>query len=205
MIRDEQQDADQHRRKHERFMALLAPCHEQLSRFTHALTQDVEDGRDLLSDTILRAYDGLDALKSDHGFVSFIFTIARRSFYRELRRRKWWGVFDRQVAERIPDHNSFSSETRLDTSLLNEALNKLPIKQREAVILFEISGLSLEEVREIQGGSISGVKSRIVRGRARLGNLLREKPIQEGAASQRSKSATTSPRLQLTLLREESL
>jgi RNA polymerase sigma-70 factor (ECF subfamily) len=59
--------------------------------------------------------------------------------------------------------------------VLDRALARLPEKQREAVILFEISGFSLAEIREIQGGSLSGVKSRIVRGRDNLANLLRDR------------------------------
>ncbi len=51
----------------------------------------------------------------------------------------------------------------------------LPEKQREALALFEISGLSIEEVREIQGGSLSAVKMRLVRGREQLALLLRSR------------------------------
>jgi RNA polymerase sigma-70 factor (ECF subfamily) len=47
-------------------------------------------------------------------------------------------------------------------------LNKMPTKQKEAIVLFEISGLSLNEIHQIQGGSLSGVKSRIGRGRQHL-------------------------------------
>jgi len=45
---------------------------------------------------------------------------------------------------------------------------KLPDKQREAIVLFELSGFSIEEIRELQGGTISGVKMRLKRGRNQL-------------------------------------
>jgi DNA-directed RNA polymerase specialized sigma24 family protein len=41
-------------------------------------------------------------------------------------------------------------------------------------VLFELSGFSIEEIREIQGGSISGVKTRLVRGREALRSMLTE-------------------------------
>lgn len=44
---------------------------------------------------------------------------------------------------------------------------------KETVILFEISGLSLEEIKKIQGGTISGVKSRLKRGRETLEILMK--------------------------------
>ena len=42
----------------------------------------------------------------------------------------------------------------------------------KALTLFEISGLSLEEIREIQGGSLPGVKSRVQRGRKKLAEIM---------------------------------
>jgi DNA-directed RNA polymerase specialized sigma24 family protein len=71
----------------------------------------------------------------------------------------------------IPDEGT-TPERAADVAMLNRALARLPERQREAVVLFEISDLSLEEIRVIQGGSLSGVKSRIVRGRQKLAELL---------------------------------
>jgi RNA polymerase sigma-70 factor (ECF subfamily) len=60
----------------------------------------------------------------------------------------------------------------VDLLVLHRPLDSLEERQRETVILFEISGLSLEEIRAIQGGSLSGVKSRLVRGRQRLAEVM---------------------------------
>jgi RNA polymerase sigma-70 factor, ECF subfamily len=198
-----EKDHDQIDQRQRRFIALLTPYHAQLSRFTHALTQDVEDARDLLADTILQAYESFDSLRSDEAFASFIFTIARRRYYRSLRRKKWWGVFDRRSAERMQDHALPSPDEAIDTSLLDDALRQLPSKQREAVILFEISGLSLEEIREIQGGSLSGVKSRLVRGREQLGRLLKERPVANASSAKNNAHGRTMQRVQVALLSEE--
>lgn len=62
-----------------------------------------------------------------------------------------------------------------DVEILYKALDKLPEKMKTTVIMYEISGLSLEEIREIQGGTLSGVKSRLVRGRTMLKEILTEK------------------------------
>jgi RNA polymerase sigma-70 factor, ECF subfamily len=172
--------------KHTRFMALLEPCTAKLSRYCHAMTKDVDDGRDLLSDAILLAYENFEKLRASEAFTSYIFTTARRLYYRRARRKKWWSVLDRETEEIADDRNQ-SPEITLDIEALDQALAKLPEKQREAVVLFEISGLSLAEVREIQGGSLSGVKSRIVRGREKLAELLgeREQPGLGGGVSTR--------------------
>jgi RNA polymerase sigma-70 factor, ECF subfamily len=155
-------------------MALLTPCLARLSRYCHSLTGDTEEGRDLLSDAILLAFEHFDSIRADEAFTGYIFITARRLFYRRARRKKIWSPLSKET-ERIADERSNQAEVRLDSDALDGALSKLPEKQREAVILFEISGLSLAEIRDIQGGSLSGVKSRIVRGRERLATLLRDR------------------------------
>jgi DNA-directed RNA polymerase specialized sigma24 family protein len=47
-------------------------------------------------------------------------------------------------------------------------------------VLFEISGFPLEEIRQLQGGTLSGVKSRLKRGREQLRVWLLETPDHEG-------------------------
>ncbi len=51
---------------------------------------------------------------------------------------------------------------------MQAALATLPAVQREAVVLCDIDGYDLAEVAEMQAVSLSAVKSRLVRGRARL-------------------------------------
>ncbi|MDP4200426.1 MAG: sigma-70 family RNA polymerase sigma factor [Bacteroidota bacterium] len=180
--------------KQERFMACLTPCLARLSRFCHALTKDgvddrssTENGRDLLSDAILLAYENFDTLRAPEAFTSYIFITARRLYYRRERRKKIWGVFGSD-AEQIIDDRTTAPDVRLDLEALDRALAQLPEKQREAVILFEISELSLKEICKIQGGSLSGVKSRIVRGREKLAELLgeRESRLPDGGATRRA-------------------
>ena len=188
--------------KHARFMALLEPCLAKLSRYCHAMTKDVEDGRDLLSDAILLSYENFEKLRVPEAFTSYIFTTARRLFYRRERRKKFWGVFGSE-AEMIADEREPTPEMRIDLEALDRALTLLPEKQREAVILFEISGLSLAEIRDVQGGSLSGVKSRIVRGREKLAELLGERqPTQARTPAPRP---TSFERSQVAYLMREKL
>jgi len=55
---------------------------------------------------------------------------------------------------------------------LHRALALLPEAQREALILFEISGFSIKEVAGLQAASISAVKQRLKRGREKLTEIL---------------------------------
>ena len=51
-------------------------------------------------------------------------------------------------------------------------MSLLPEEQKEAVILFEISGFSIKEICEIQQAGESAVKQRLKRGRQKLTEIL---------------------------------
>lgn len=159
--------------KQQRFCALLEPNHDRLARFARAMTKSSEDARDLVSDTIEQAYKHFDELKSDTAFLSWLFTIARRI----QNRRRWrMSIFDRFSPDEhetlSAEHSQTSPETHVDTQILYDALQSLPHKQREAFVLFEISGFSLQEIQELQGDSLSAVKMRLVRAREALRTML---------------------------------
>jgi RNA polymerase sigma-70 factor, ECF subfamily len=173
--------------RHERFLSLLSPLKASLSRFARAMTGDTEAAKDLTSETILKAYESFDKLKDAGSFQSYLFTIASRLNQKERLRGKRWTEWDEERIAKMPASTP-EPEIRIEVELLYQALQQLPEKQREAIVLFEISGLSLEEIKEIQGGSLSGVKSRIVRGRESLAELL-------GVNDERSLGATPTTRI----------
>ena len=63
-------------------------------------------------------------------------------------------------------------EARDNKQLLTRALQALPIKLREAVILRDLHGLSYHEIVGRLGLPEGTVKSRISRGRSELGRIL---------------------------------
>lgn len=157
--------------RQKQFMELYLPLRDRLVRFARTVARTPEDVEDLVGDTMLIAYERFESVRSPEAFLSYLFTIATRV----QRRRRWkariFGRLDERDAERSASASS-SPETMTDVRLLQQALARLPEKQRETVTLFEVSGLTLEEIRQVQGGSLSGVKSRLTRGRERLAELL---------------------------------
>ena len=51
---------------------------------------------------------------------------------------------------------------------VREAIFSLPPLQREALILFEYEGLSLNEVAEIAGTDVGAIKARLIQGSGRF-------------------------------------
>ena len=155
----------------EQFLRLYAPHSDSLWRFARSLVRTDHDAEDVVSETVLQALEGIHRLKDEQAFVSFLFTIASRIVKRQRWRKRMFGDYNESViAER--EHSDPLPDVSADVVILRQALQKLPVKMQEAIVLFEINGLSLEEVRRIQGGSLSGVKSRLARGRQQLARIL---------------------------------
>ena len=154
------------------FLELFEKYRRDLSNFSMALTRDREKAKDLVADTILLAYESFHKLQKPESFKSYLFTIASRVHKRKIWRQRIFGVFSEEYALNLPD-KSVNLERNIENELLYSAIAKLPAKQAEALVLFEITGLSLNEVLEVQGGTLSGVKSRLKRAREKLAEILK--------------------------------
>ncbi len=159
--------------RQQEFMALYRPLHASLSRFCEALTRNNHDARDLMSDTVLVAFENFEKIRSKEAFLSFLFGTASRIFKSKNRRKKFWGVFEQSKAEQV--RSSSDSEMSTELSMLYQKMEKLPAEQKEALALFEISGLSIKEICEVQSATESAVKSRISRARQKLTEMMSEK------------------------------
>ncbi len=162
--------------KQREFLALLETTLPALSRFCRAMCRegkgcDEERARDLISDTILKAFEHFEEVRAKQAFQSYLFTIAVRVNRHERVRQKRWIPFAPSDHEHIVDERN-APDANADTDALYTALAKLPKKQREAIVMSEIAGLSLAEVAETQSSSLSAVKSRVSRGRMKLAKLL---------------------------------
>jgi len=177
------------REKPDVFWQLVEEHRAGLWRFALGLTRSREEARDLLSETVLAAHRSFPKLREREAFQKSLMTIAIRIY----RRQRWRRRIYRDVTEPTEMAAEHNSESSYDLDLLMRALDTLPERQREAVLLFEISGLSIEEIRTVQGGTLSGVKARLKRGREALRAKLLDK-------SDRSKVSISSKRLVPSIL-----
>ncbi len=140
-------------------------------RLCRSLTKNYDDACDLMSDTMLGAYQSFPALRDVKAFRKFLSTIAVRL----QRRKQWRGRLFAPLEEAVGLCDEATRESSHDLDLLLRALERVPLKEREALVLFELSGLSIKEIQEIQGGTVSGVKSRMSRARVRLKEMLADR------------------------------
>jgi RNA polymerase sigma-70 factor (ECF subfamily) len=149
------------------FITLYEPIHNQLSKFCRAISGNSEDGEDLLQDTILNSLEGFNKIKDKKAFKSSLFSVASNL-------QKMKAEFNSTEINQIIDFGQ-NQEYLTDYKIVYEKMLSLPKRMAEALILYHISDLSLEEIQKIQGGSLSGVKLRLKRGREKLLSLLNTK------------------------------
>lgn len=156
--------------RQQEFITLYKPVHDRFERFCRARAFGDMDYRDLINETLLIAYKKFDELEKRGSFISFLCGIASRIVGNHLQKR---------TTERLEDAHLQCSVTHaepdlsVDVHFLFEALAQLPDIQREAIILFEISGFSIKEIMELQQAGESAVKQRLKRGRERLEEILK--------------------------------
>ncbi len=157
--------------RQDHFLRLLDPLSNRLERFALVLTHNDEVAKDVVSETILIAWQRFDELRSEQAFLSFLFTIASRVYRKHLQKNRNAAAYNEELALALAD-SAPGPDTLTDVSRLHSAIKQLPHKQREALTMFELLGFSLKEIQQVQGGSISALKVRLMRARRRLASRM---------------------------------
>lgn len=170
-----------------RLTGLLEPIHESALVTARRLCRSAADGDDLYQETVLRAFGKLHTLRDESRFRSWFFaTLLMR--HRSRHRLRFWRRLV-PLDEAFPpgrdpvgvDGSSWDEEVRRARRAAL-GLSSLPADQREAVVLFEIDGYSIEEIAVTQQASIAAVKSRLSRGREKLRRFYVSRGWLEGRA-----------------------
>lgn len=154
--------------KQNEFLKYYEPIKQNLWRYCYFLTENKQIAEDLLGETIAITYKSFDSIQNKTTFLSYLFTIANRTFYKQFYKKQTASIndFDFDMLD-LSSQNALPDKIT-DVKILIEFLNLLPIEQKEAIILKEMEGFTLKEISEIQKVSEETVKSRIYRGKLKL-------------------------------------
>jgi RNA polymerase sigma-70 factor (ECF subfamily) len=117
---------------------------------------------DLVQETYLRAFRGLDTYRGEAPVQPWLLSIARRVCADHVRRR----VRQRRLVERISRSTIVSAPPALDG--LTDLLDDLSDDRREAFVLTQVVGLSYEDAAVVADCPIGTIRSRVARARADL-------------------------------------
>lgn len=158
---------------------------------------DSAEAADGTQEVFLKAFRGIGSFRGGSSLKTWLYRIAIRE---ALNQRRWWRRHRRQqtsIDKEVCDGNArpdFEAPgatpfeelaTREIQVLVQRALCAVPEVFRSAVILRDLEGMSYEEVAEVLGISVGTVKSRIMRGRRTLREILEplRSPAREGTSS----------------------
>ena len=106
---------------------------------------------------------------------AFVFAVARRRLGRAVWRRRLWVPLEQAVGFRDGRPSpELRAVARSEEARVRSALAKLSRRDRDAVLLVAVGEMSMAEAADVLGVSLSAVKMRVHRARARLAALLEE-------------------------------
>ena len=163
---------------------LVTHYHAPVFNLILGMLGDPCDAADGTQEVFLKAFKGIRNFRHGSSLKTWLYRIAIRE---ALNHRRW---FKRHLQKNIsidaePEEGQSKFEiedmnatpfdqlaSREIQSVVQDALGQIPDVFRSAVILRDLEGLSYEEVAEVLECSVGTVKSRILRGRRALKDLL---------------------------------
>lgn len=155
----------------EEFRAQMIALIPSLRAFARGLCRDRDLADDLAQEAMMRAWAARNSFTLGTNFRAWMFMIVRNQFYTSKRKSARLASWDPEAAERLLVHPP-NQEMHFNLLDLDKALNRLPVQQREMLLLVAGAGMSYEEASDVAGCSLGTVKSRLARGRAALMRLI---------------------------------
>jgi RNA polymerase sigma-70 factor (ECF subfamily) len=149
------------------FLSTVADLRPSLHRFCARMTGSVADGEDVVQDALFDAYRRLESFDDARPLKPWLFRIAHNRCVDFLRHR---GA--REDAESTVDVSDIVWQDDPPGPALGRAVEHLvltlPPMERACVLLKDVLDHSLEEIAELTGSTLGGVKAALHRGRAKL-------------------------------------
>jgi len=196
----------------EAFSWLITRYHQPIYSLLARTVRDPADAADLTQEVFVKIFRGIGSFHGESSLRTWMYRIA---LHEGLNQRRWWRRHKQQevtiemetvdcesgeparLKEMLVDSGESPYEMATHTEVrerVEVALREVPEPFRTTLILRDIEGFVYEEVAEMLGVNLGTVKSRLVRGRACLRQLLMANDARRvSAASAALASATLSP------------
>jgi RNA polymerase sigma-70 factor (ECF subfamily) len=169
------------------FEALHALLEPPLARFVRRLIGSAQEAEDIVQDTFISLYRALARIDPPEKLRPYLFRIARNRCYDSLRRQ---GRYDQLSLDDEPVSLRVSFTAGQDVPQpedvahwlllymeVQEAMDRLPELQRQALIMYSEQELSYAEIAEAMSVSVGTVKSRLFHAKKTLRGLLRPETL----------------------------
>jgi len=143
-----------------------------LQRFIARRVQNEQDAEDLLQNIFCKIHDNIDGLRVEAKVHTWVYQIARNSIVDYYRARKTPLALG-DVADEPTLTEGLEPDISQEVAVcIKTIIDNMPEIYREAIVMTEFEQLSQKDLAKRLGLSLSGAKSRVQRGRAKLRELL---------------------------------
>ncbi len=153
------------------FRARLEANRRRLYRMAYAWCHDGHLADDLVQEAIVNALRNGSQLRSFEAMDSWLFSILANCWKSHLRSRKASEEFDEENFHTELDPEQITSRDQT-VARVQTAIAKLPVGQRQAIMLVDLEGFTYAEVADILEIPMGTVMSRLCRARQALKELL---------------------------------
>lgn len=171
----------------ERFYELIRPYERRVYSAAFSILRNEADAEDAAQEALLKAFANLRQFRAEARFSTWLIQIAVNEAL--MRRRKEHAEIMQPIAEKQDEEGAYIPKDFADwreipsealerkevRGLLLEALASLGEKYREIFLLRDVQHFSIEEVSNMLGISQASVKTRLLRARLMLRDLLAPK------------------------------
>ena len=168
----------------DKFYELVKPYERRVYTAAFAILRNAADAEEVAQEAILKAFANLKQFRAESKFSTWLIQIAVNEA--RMRRRKEHAEIMEPIGERQEEDGTYAPREFADwreipsealersevRELLLESLASIGSKYREVFVLRDIQHLSIEEVADALGISRASVKTRLLRARLMLRDLL---------------------------------
>jgi RNA polymerase sigma-70 factor, ECF subfamily len=151
------------------FLETVAHVRARLHRYCSRMTGSPLDGEDVMQEALLDAYKRIETLDDVSMLQPWLFRIAHNrciDFLRSSRARKRAEIAFSDDAVLADEPAVSQAQHAIERLVIH-----LPPKERACVLLKNVFDYSLEEIADLVGSTVGGVKAALSRGRAKLAAL----------------------------------
>jgi RNA polymerase sigma-70 factor (ECF subfamily) len=164
----------------EAFRRLVAPYRRALEVHCYRMLGSTQDAEDVAQETLLRAWRALDRFEPRAQFQTWLYRIATNACLDEIERRSRRpqpvdplpeSPRDEAAAPTYDPAARYAIREGVELALLR-AMQKLPGRQRAALVFRDVLGWSAPETAEVLDSTVASVNSALQRARKTIDELL---------------------------------
>jgi RNA polymerase sigma factor (sigma-70 family) len=161
------------------FKTLVETHQKRVFNTVLAIVQNFEEAEDVSQEVFIEAYQSVKKFRGDAKLSTWLYRIATTKALEEIRKKKTAKRFafftnlfgDNNEVLHQPvefEHPGVVLEHKENSKVIFKAINLLPDNQKVAFTLYNVEGLSYQEITEVMQLSLSSVESLLFRAKTNL-------------------------------------